>query len=125
MTQNQTRQTHRRAEQELDRTIFDLEHLRRYTLDDPALECELLELFLLQAEAARSQLTLAGDVAGWKLAAHSLKGSALAVGAAAIAGFAARIEDHGLIAGGARQMVLAELEDAICAFRTAVKSIGR
>jgi HPt (histidine-containing phosphotransfer) domain-containing protein len=124
MTHNRTWQI-RRAEQELDRDVFDLEHLRRYTLDDPALECELLNLFLSQAEAARSQLALAVDAADWKLAAHSLKGSALAVGAVAIANLSARIEDQGLIAGGARQTMLAELDEAITIFRVAARSIGR
>jgi HPt (histidine-containing phosphotransfer) domain-containing protein len=124
MTQNQPWQN-RRAEQELDRGVFDLDHLRRYTLDDPALESELLGLFLAQAETTRSQLALAGSVDDWKLAAHSLKGSALAVGAIAIAGLSARLEDEGFIAGGARQVLLAELDGAILTFRTAAKSIGR
>jgi HPt (histidine-containing phosphotransfer) domain-containing protein len=124
MTHNRTWQI-RRAEEELDRAVFDLEHLRRYTLDDPALECELLSLFLSQAEVARSQLALAVSAADWKLAAHSLKGSALAVGAVAIANLSARIEDQGLIAGGARQTLLAELDEAIAIFRLAARNIGR
>jgi HPt (histidine-containing phosphotransfer) domain-containing protein len=123
MNKNPTWQN-RRAEQELDRSIFDLDHLRRYTLDDPALERELLGLFLAQAEVARSQLALAGSVEDWKLAAHSLKGSALAVGAVAIAHLSARLEDNELIAGGARQILLAELDGAIHAFRMAAKTIG-
>ncbi len=124
MTQNQPWQR-RRAEQELDRGVFDLDHLRRYTLDDPALECELLGLFLAQAENARTQLALAGSVEDWKLAAHSLKGSALAVGAVAIANLSACIEDDGFVAGGARQLLLSELDWAIHTFRAAAKSIGR
>jgi hypothetical protein len=123
MTQNPNWQS-RRAERELDRGILDLDHLRRYTLDDPALERELIGLFLSQAETARTQLALAGDPADWKLAAHSLKGSALSIGATAIAILSARIEDDGLIAGGARQVILAELDCAILEFRAAAKSIG-
>ena len=123
MNKNPTWQN-RRAEQELDRSIFDLDHLRRYTLDDPALERELLGLFLAQAEVARSQLALAGSVEDWRLAAHSLKGSALAVGAVAIADLSARLEDSELIAGGARQILLSELDSAIHAFRAAAKTIG-
>ncbi|MGE3830547.1 MAG: Hpt domain-containing protein [Parvibaculaceae bacterium] len=124
MTHNRTWEI-RRAEEGLDRAVFDLEHLRRYTLDDPGLECELLNLFLSQAEAARSQLTLAVSAEDWKLAAHSLKGSALAVGAVAIANLSARIEDSGMVAGGARQVMLAELDEAIAVFRLAARSIGR
>jgi HPt (histidine-containing phosphotransfer) domain-containing protein len=88
------------------------------------LERELLGLFLAQAELTRSQLALAGSAEDWRLAAHSLKGSALAVGAVAVADLSARLEDSEFVAGGARQILLAELDSAIHAFRIAAKSIG-
>jgi HPt (histidine-containing phosphotransfer) domain-containing protein len=123
MTQDQPWQS-RRAKLEPDKGILDLDHLRRYTLDDPALERELLGLFLSQAETTKGQLAGAANADDWKLAAHSLKGSALAVGAAAIATLSSRIEDGGFVAGEARNTIVTELDRAILAFRVAARSIG-
>src|ERR1700761_4706679 len=72
---------------------LDLVHLARQTDGDEALEAELLAMFDAQAEklAERVKLTdlsrrARGDVA------HRLKGSALAVGAFAVARAAAELE---------------------------------
>ena len=59
----------------------DLEHLRRFTLGDPGLELEILELFIKQAPITLGALRAAVADRDWKIAAHTLKGSARAVGA--------------------------------------------
>jgi HPt (histidine-containing phosphotransfer) domain-containing protein len=59
----------------------DLVHLSRYTLGERALEREVLELFCSQAVLYLEQLRAAMSDKAWKEAAHSLKGSARAVGA--------------------------------------------
>ena len=59
----------------------DLVHLSRYTLGARELEAEVLELFCTQATIYLERLRQAGSDKDWKDAAHSLKGSAAAIGA--------------------------------------------
>ncbi|MGZ5861827.1 MAG: Hpt domain-containing protein [Methyloceanibacter sp.] len=59
----------------------DLVHLSRYTLGDRTLECEVLELFCTQSVVYLERLRAAPSDKEWKEAAHSLKGSAQAIGA--------------------------------------------
>lgn len=60
---------------------IDMAHLRRYTMGDRALEREILDLFIGQAPVTFSRLRAAGGEREWREAAHTLKGSARAVGA--------------------------------------------
>lgn len=70
----------------------DLAHLARFTLGDAALEREVLELFCTQSVAYLEQLRAATSHKDWCDAAHSLKGSARAVGAWRMARAAEYIE---------------------------------
>ncbi|MEZ5875900.1 MAG: Hpt domain-containing protein [Hyphomicrobiales bacterium] len=70
----------------------DLTHLARYTLGERALEREVLELFCTQSVLYLEQLKAALSDKAWKEAAHSLKGSARAVGAWRAAQAAERAE---------------------------------
>ena len=70
----------------------DLAHLARYTLGDVALEREVLELFCTQSVSYLEQLRAATSHKAWSEAAHSLKGSARAVGAWRAARAAEHIE---------------------------------
>jgi HPt (histidine-containing phosphotransfer) domain-containing protein len=70
----------------------DLEHLSRYTLGERALEREVLELFCTQSALYLEQLRAAMSDRAWKDAAHSLKGSARAIGAWRAAQAAERAE---------------------------------
>jgi HPt (histidine-containing phosphotransfer) domain-containing protein len=70
----------------------DLVHLSRYTLGEQALEREVLELFCTQSVLYLEQLRAAMSDKAWKDAAHSLKGSARAVGAWRAAQAAERAE---------------------------------
>lgn len=63
---------------------IDLEHLAKYTLGSRDLEGELLALFSGQAPVYVGQMLAAADASAWKNAAHTLKGSARAVGAVSV-----------------------------------------
>ncbi|AZO23640.1 MULTISPECIES: Hpt domain-containing protein [unclassified Mesorhizobium] len=69
----------------------DLAHLARQTMDDRALEQEVLALFVQQALSVRDKI-LDADARERVLLAHSLKGSARGIGAFAVAECAAAIE---------------------------------
>jgi HPt (histidine-containing phosphotransfer) domain-containing protein len=71
----------------------DLFHLSRQTMGDRALESEVLGMFLHQALTARESMGKAGTDERRSLA-HALKGSALGVGAFAVAECASEIEKH-------------------------------
>lgn len=64
---------------------IDFEYLRRYTFGDERLEREVLELFCLHAPCLLAEMKAATTPTAWQQAAHSLKGSALAVGALSVA----------------------------------------
>lgn len=59
----------------------DLAHLTRYTLGERKLEREVLALFRSQSSICLERLRAAASEENWREAAHSLKGSALAIGA--------------------------------------------
>src|SRR5258708_33955810 len=69
---------------------IDIEHLRRMTLGDISLEHEVLALFSAQAASLFAALTAFPPDAG--ALAHTLKGSARAIGAVAVADAAADLE---------------------------------
>ncbi len=75
-----------------DMPIIDRDHLARYTLGNEALEREVLGLFVDQIPETLGQLDAAGDDATRVRAAHTLKGSALAVGAKRLADVAGKVE---------------------------------
>jgi HPt (histidine-containing phosphotransfer) domain-containing protein len=71
---------------------IDRRYLARFTLGNMALEREVLELFAGQMPLYVEQLRAAGSVKEWMLAAHTIKGSALAVGARRLASLAQTAE---------------------------------
>jgi HPt (histidine-containing phosphotransfer) domain-containing protein len=102
---------------------IDFEHLARMTLGDPALECEVLTMFATQSAQLLDQL--AGLPAGAGALAHTLKGSARAVGAFAVAEAAARLEAALGKAGDARAE-LDGLADAVAEAQGAIEAfLGR
>jgi HPt (histidine-containing phosphotransfer) domain-containing protein len=70
----------------------DLTHLRRFTLGDKRLEEEILKLFIDQAPVTIEAMRRARTKREWVTAAHTLKGSARAVGAWRLAGLAESAE---------------------------------
>lgn len=64
---------------------IDHVHLARYTLGNRALEIEVLQLFAEQTPDYLEALRSAGSEKAWRDAAHTIKGSARAVGAMRVA----------------------------------------
>jgi HPt (histidine-containing phosphotransfer) domain-containing protein len=98
---------------------IDFEHLSRMTLDDPALECEVLTMFAAQSAKLLDQLVTLPPEAG--ALAHTLKGSARAIGAFAVAEAAGRLEAALGDAGGARS-ALDGLSDAVAVAQGAIEA---
>jgi HPt (histidine-containing phosphotransfer) domain-containing protein len=99
-----------------DPRILDLAHLRRYTQGNAELEAELIGLFKGQIPGLLAQIRDAVE-AEWKLAVHTLKGSARAVGAVEIGEIAVRLENAGHSAPAeTRDGLVARLERAVADF---------
>lgn len=101
---------------------IDFEHLRRMTLDDADLEREVLAMFSAQAAGLIGTLASLPATAG--ALAHTLKGSARAIGAFQVADAAEALETA-ILKGGDPAQALAGLVDAVAQARTAVDAILR
>lgn len=73
-------------------TPIDRAHLARYTGGDAALDTEILDLFASQLPSTIGALKLSQSDRDWHLFAHTLKGSARAVGAWRLAELGAEAE---------------------------------
>ncbi|MFA5949650.1 MAG: Hpt domain-containing protein [Hyphomicrobium sp.] len=71
---------------------IDRAHLARYTLGNSSLEHEILGLFVAQLPLTVESLRFAETDRQWQVAAHTLKGSAQAVGAWKVARLAHQAE---------------------------------
>ena len=90
---------------------IDLEHLSRYTGGDGALNCEVLTLFVGQAEQLIARLRIhleRCDDKSWRETNHALKGGARGVGAFALADTAAACEPLNLVTQSAEAGRLVE-----------------
>ena len=103
----------------------DLAHLARYTLGDRALESEILQLFCAQSLIYLEHLHAAKSEQAWREAAHSLKGSAQAVGAWSVADAARAAEIAEGSDAGARTPVLAALEASVAEANGFIRSLRR
>lgn len=100
---------------------IDFEHLASMTLGDPALECEVLTMFAAQSAKLLDQLAPLPPGAG--ALAHTLKGSARAIGAFAVAEAAARLEAAlGGAGPGEARAALDGLNDAVAAAQGAIEA---
>lgn len=102
---------------------IDLEHLSRMTLGDPALEREVLTMFATQSAKLLDRLAALPPEAG--ALAHTLKGSARAIGAFAVAEAAAGLETALAQAGDAgpgAKAALDGLRDAVAAAQGAIEA---
>ena len=101
---------------------IDTEHLSRMTLGDAGLEREVLAMFAAQAAGLIDALAAMPADAG--VLVHTLKGSARAIGAFAVADAAERLE--AIIGKGEDPTeALADLKDAVAKARMAVDAILR
>lgn len=92
---------------------IDRAHLGRYTHGSLTLEREVLGLFLAQLPLSIEQLRFAATDREWQIAAHTIKGSAKAVGAWKVAALAVEAEQtSGVADEEERERLLASLEEA-------------
>jgi len=101
---------------------IDIGHLQRMTLGDVGLEREVLAMFSAQAVCLADALASLPADAG--ALAHTLKGSARAIGAFGVAEAAARLETL-IRNGGDQSEALADLGDAVAQARSAVDALLR
>jgi HPt (histidine-containing phosphotransfer) domain-containing protein len=104
---------------------FDIEVLRRYSFEDSALERELLDLFRMQLPLLVTQLAEAKGPDEWRMAAHTLKGSARSVGAPTLAELALELEQIGYPEKIQRARLAAKVESAVKAFETSIDAYYR
>ena len=102
------------------RPAIDLNHLSHSTLGNPSLAREVLGLFAEQATRVLGQLATVPPEAG--ALAHTLKGSARAIGAFAVADAAAALE-LAIRDGQAPSQALARLDAAVSAARIEVDEL--
>jgi HPt (histidine-containing phosphotransfer) domain-containing protein len=92
----------------------DLDHLSRYTLGDAHLEREVLQLFVTQSRIYLNRMKEARDSEQWRIAAHTIKGSARGIGAWAVAERAEHAERLGQDVGEERcRKAIAALESEV------------
>lgn len=93
-----------------DDTAIDMQHLGRMTLGEPALEVEVLALFA--AQSCDLALRLASVPPDAAVLAHTLKGSARAIGAFRVADAALGLE-AALKSGGNVPLAVVQLQNAV------------
>jgi HPt (histidine-containing phosphotransfer) domain-containing protein len=99
---------------------IDIAHLRRMTLGDADLEREVLAMFSAQAVGLVGALATLPSNAG--ALAHTLKGSAHAIGAFVVADAAGCLEAL-IQSGGDSEKALSGLNDAVAQARMAIDAI--
>jgi hypothetical protein len=106
---------------------LDRVHLARQCLGDRELQEELLRLFRLQARALTAQLSESRHLSFEARAkiAHTLRGSALAVGAGRVAGAARRIEELASTPGDQRSVEARAVDALVSAVAEALAEIER
>ena len=102
---------------------IDFEHLERMTLGDAGIEQEVLAMFVGPVGQDWCS-TLAAMPADASALAHTLKGSARAIGAFAVADAAARLE-AAIARGFDASAALAELGEAVAEARAAIEAVLR
>jgi HPt (histidine-containing phosphotransfer) domain-containing protein len=99
-----------------------MDHLQRMTLGDARLEREVLTMFSAQAASLIGSLAALPADAG--ALAHTLKGSARAIGAFSVADAADHVEAT-VLSGHDPSEALSDLNEAIVQARTAIDAILR
>ena len=103
---------------------IDRAHLRQMTFGDCGLERELLQLFDRQAELLLARMRT-GDATMLATLAHTLKGSALGIGATEVAQAAAAVEGAATGSPAQRAAALGGLAAATDAARVEIAALLR
>lgn len=104
---------HERAQSEaLEMAVLDRDHLARMTFGDRGLEREVLQLFDRQSELLLDRMR-ASEPAAIATLAHTLRGSAVGIGAARVARAAAEAELVAQAKPGESSRAIAELAQAV------------
>lgn len=107
-----------------DAEVLNRTHLAHYTLDNPELEREIVSLFLAQLPVTIAAMENAKTATDWKMAVHTVKGSAAAVGATRINAIAGELEGHAANRRSASaKALMAEMQEAAEQFRAVAKRI--
>jgi len=93
--------------------VLDLAHLRRFTLGSVAFEREIMGLFAAGLNHTIAALDAAECAAQWHMAAHTLKGSAMGVGASRLAAVARDAEQMKYLSPAERGAVMSRIRAAI------------
>jgi HPt (histidine-containing phosphotransfer) domain-containing protein len=101
--------------------VFSKAVLDDSTMGDPALQSEVIALFRQQFGRPLEFFGGINEAKEWRFAAHSLRGTAAALGALEVAGLAALLEQDGMPASGAdRKSMIHAVDDAVARFLTEV-----
>jgi HPt (histidine-containing phosphotransfer) domain-containing protein len=104
--------------------VFDRAHLAHYTMNSAELEREIIGLFLQQLPSTVNMIETAENAADWRLATHTLKGAAAAVGAWRIEAIALDLEKLAIDDdSNVRTLRVQSLAAAIAEFRDTVRQV--
>jgi HPt (histidine-containing phosphotransfer) domain-containing protein len=110
----------------MTQSILDLDHLKRFTGGDAAVEAEILAIFIEQADMWLKLLEVDVESDAYRSAAHTIKGAARGVGAHALGDVAEIAEKLGddaskvarsVAAGDVREAAFAAMDAARVALR--------
>lgn len=112
-----------RAQHEaLDAAVLDRNHLARMTFGDRSLEREVLQLFDRQSELLLERMRTSAPAAIATLA-HTLKGSAVGIGAKRVASAAAEVETTAQAKPGEMSHAIDELAQAVEEARAEISAL--
>lgn len=95
------------------RPVLDMVHLRCFTAGEAAFEREILGLFAGELPKTIAALERASSAREWHMAAHTLKGSALGIGACRLADVAREAERSFSLDCAARAALIMRAKAAI------------
>jgi HPt (histidine-containing phosphotransfer) domain-containing protein len=117
--------TYERAQPEaLEMAVLDRDHLARMTFGDRSLEREVLQLFDRQSELLLERMR-ASEPAAIATLAHTLRGSAVGIGATRVAGAASEVETTARARPGECRRAIDELAQAVKAARDEISALIR
>jgi HPt (histidine-containing phosphotransfer) domain-containing protein len=112
--------------EDLADVAFDRLYLVQHTMQSAELEREIIDLFLAQLPDILGKLLASKTPEDWKFQTHTLKGSALAVGAFKIGGLARSLESpENMKPSPARTRLIHSLQIAVAEFEEIARRIYR